>query len=360
MVVLLVGSACSPTSSGTGASTLGTAASTTATTAPVATSVTTTVATLPEGMPVTAASMGPLPPVDTGAPMTSRTVDSDDVVLITDAELTPALVEALRVSTEEMLESIDRSPPNSIEAVFSLFGDTHAVVKYGDGQRAHVVVGDHPRTATSTDESWLDVKYGRRDRYLPIVEITWLGLPDGASYVVADYIGINDFFETENIVQRVFASSSFSAIPKPDWTQYVTLVAFDTEGQTVASIEVLVDGGTCSAAKVNPTPMDNPELPVLVDATRRAMFADAVSCHYGDLASVTTEDGSFFGVTRDTLQTELREVDRRFPIMQEIRDALRFGARIETRDGETVYVFGTSDGVELVLDDQGKWTSASS
>lgn len=306
------------------------------------------------------AAMGPLAPVDTGAPMTSHSVDGDDVVLITDADLTPGLVEALRSSTAEMLESVDVSPPYSIEAVFSLFGDTHAVVTYGDGQRAHVVVGDHSRTATSAEESWLDVKHGRRDRYGPIVEIAWLGLPDDASYVVADYIGIDNFFETENVVQQVFASSSFSAIPKPDWTQYVTLTAFDTQERAVSSIEVLLDGGTCSAGKVNPTPMDNPDLPVLVDATRRAMFVDAVSCHYGDLVSVATEDGSFFGVTRDALGAELRNMDRRFPIMQEIRDALRFKPRIEARNGKTVYVFDTSDGLELVLDDQGRWTSASS
>lgn len=61
--------------------------------------------------------MGPGAPVDTGAPLTSHAVDSDDVVLITDAMLIPALVEALRVSTAELLEPVDASSPYWIEVL---------------------------------------------------------------------------------------------------------------------------------------------------------------------------------------------------------------------------------------------------
>lgn len=145
------------------------------------------------------------------------------------------LVEMLSRATSELLESIDAPLPSSIEAAFSLLGDTHAVVTYGEREKAHVVVGDHPRSTTSAEQPWMDIRYGRRDNYFPIVyfllvEIAWLGLQDDASYVVADYIGIDDFPDMENLAQQVIASSSFTAIPKPYWTQYVTFTAFDVTG----------------------------------------------------------------------------------------------------------------------------------
>lgn len=346
MMVMLavVGAACTsatiPTST---TSTMGPAATTTMGVEPV------------DELPVSVATPGPLAPVVTGAPLTSSGIDADEVAFMTDDALTPTLVSSLRMTASEMLESIDALPPYSIEAAFSLFGDTHAVLMYGEGQRAHIVVGDHPRSVTSAEQPWLDVRYGRRDGFIPIVEVVWLGLPDDASYVVAEYIGIEDYPETENLPQQVIAGSSFFAIPKPDWTQYVTFTALNTAGQTVVSTETLIDGGRCSASGLNPNPMDNPRLPPSVDETRRAMFSEAGACNYAGLADISTEDGSFFGVARGDLRVELRETDRRFPIMRAIREALRFGARTETRDGETVYVFTTTNGVSLVLDSQGRW-----
>ena len=106
---------------------------------------------------------------------------------------------------------------------------------------------------------------------------------------------------------HIIASPSFTAIPKPDWTQYVTVTAFDVAGQTVTSTEVLIDGGTCSAHGLSP--MNNPELPPPVDETRRAMFSDAGACDCFGLAGLATEDGMYFGVSRDALAAELRAMD---------------------------------------------------
>lgn len=320
------------------------------------TETTTTGVGLAQGIPVSPATIGPPAPVDTNAPMATSWIDSDEVVLITADNLNLALVEALSMSTSEMLDSIDAPHPWSIEAVFSLFDDIHAVVSYGDGQKAHVVVGDHPRSTFSAEQPWLDVRYGRRDDSFPIVEIAWLGLPEDASYVVADYIGIDDVPDMENLAQQVIASSSFTAIPKPSWTQYVLFTAFDEAGQAIASTEVLIDGGTCSAHDLSP--MDNPELPPPVDEARRSMFSDAGACDYVGLAESATDDGVYFGVSRDALAAELRTMDRRFPIMRAISDALLFRAITETRDGGTVYVFDTASGLEIVLDENGRWISA--
>ena len=64
------------------------------------------------------------------------------------------------MSTSEGLESIDAPHPYSIEAAFSLLGDTHVVVTYGEGQNAHVAVGDHPRINASAEQTWMDVRLG--------------------------------------------------------------------------------------------------------------------------------------------------------------------------------------------------------
>ena len=65
------------------------------------------------------------------------------------------------------------------------------------------MVGDHPRSVASTEQPWVDVRYGRRDGFIPIVEAVWLGLPDDVSYVVAEYIGIEDCPETTNLPQMI-------------------------------------------------------------------------------------------------------------------------------------------------------------
>jgi hypothetical protein len=106
-------------------------------------------------------------------------------------------------------------------------------------------------------------------------------------------------------------------------------------------------------------PLDNLELPPSIDETRRAMFSDAGVCNYSGLAELATGDGMFFGVTRDALAAELRDLDRRFPIMRAISNAPLLGVSIETRGGNTVYVFDTASGIEIVLDENGRWISAS-
>ena len=203
-----------------------------------------------ESMPIVAASLGPIAPIETGAPLTAREIDRDNALTYTNETLPTEIVEGVRAAAIALLEEVDGSPPYRAEVAFTLFENTHAIITYGDGRRAHVVVGNNPRAAhsnNSTDPAWIDVEYGRRDSGLPIVQLTWMGLPDHASYVVADHIGIDDTVETENFAQQVTASSSFTAILKPDWTQYVTLTAFDVAGNRITSSEVLVDGGTCSA-----------------------------------------------------------------------------------------------------------------
>ena len=66
----------------------------------------------------------------------------------------------------------------------------------------------------------------------------------------------------------------------------------------------------------------------------------------------------YFGVSRDALASELRVTDRRFPIVRAISEDLLFGATTEIRDGGTVYVFDAASGLEIVLDENGRWISA--
>jgi hypothetical protein len=67
-------------------------------------------------------------------------------------------------------------------------------------------------------------------------------------------------------------------------------------------------------------------------------------------------DGSFFGAGSEAVARLLREMDRRTDLLMSMRCVLLLSAREESRGGQTVFVFESSD-VEIVLDAEGRWIS---
>ena len=301
---------------------------------------------------VVVAQLGPDPGVDTAEPLTFLAIDSPSVRLVTASDLTRVAVITLDSAAQQLLGSTDATPPYTVEAAFTRKGNTYAVVTYGDSSRGLVVIGDDPYKAWN-EEPWVEVRFTRRGDAEPWVELMWLGIPDGASHVTVTSPEYPD-----NAPQRVIASSAFAAMPKPFWTQYVTLSAISPDGETLASREFVVDGSTCSAGKQNPRPVTSDDLPEAVDAARTAMFAEVVGCRYGVLETrATGSDDLFFGAGSDSLAATLRELDRRTDLMMSMRSALLLVGRAESRGGETVFVFESAS-VEIVLDSDGRWVSA--
>ena len=299
------------------------------------------------------AQLGPDPLVETADPLTFLAIDSPFVALVTRSDLTRATVIGLEHAAQLLLDSVGAASPYTVKAAFTRRGNMYSVVSFDDASRGLIVVGDDPYRSWFQEESWIDVRYTRRGDVEPYVELVWLGVPDGASHVT-----ISSPEYTDNPPQRVIASSAFAAMPKPFWTQYVTLNALAPDGELLASREVLVDGSTCSAGKQNPQPLANDDLSDTVDAARRAMFAEIVGCRLGVLEiRATGSNELFFGAGSDALARTLREMDRRSAFMLSMRSALLLGAREESRGGETVYVFESSD-MEIVIDADGQWISA--
>ena len=299
------------------------------------------------------AQLGPDPGLDTAEPLTASLADSPFVELVKPSDLTRPTVVMLNRAAVELLESVDATSPYTVEVAFRRLGNTYAVVSYGDSSRGLIVVGDDPYESWSQEDSWVDVRYTRRGDTEPWVELMWFGVPDGASHVT-----VTSPEYADNAPQRVTASSAFIAMPKPFWTQYVTLEAIAPDGGTLASREVLVDGSTCSAGKHNPQAVPNEDLPAVVDTARRDLFAEIVGCRYSVIEMTAIgSDGPFFGAGTDSLAQTLRETDRRSDIMRSMRNALLLGAKEDSRKGETVFVF-QSESVEIVLDSNGRWVSA--
>lgn len=208
-------------------------------------------------------------------------------------------------------------------------------------------------TTTSLAVPELDLTYGLRINWVPRVGVRWQGLPDEAVQVTLVWPQTTNP-RTEPVVDCT-AAFEFT---KPDWSRYATFTAHDESGDALVVEERLVDGGTCSAGGENPEPQANLDLPVAVEDARVYLFGRAVRCAYVAFERAAVESGEFFGVGRDDLAAELKELDRRQAIMEQIRTVLLVEATEERRDGLTVYVFA-NQGIEVVLDDSGQLISAS-
>lgn len=125
------------------------------------------------------------------------------------------------------------------------------------------------------------------------------------------------------------------------------------------------DSAACSAAELEGTPTDDPDLPVAVETVRQDIIEAAVRCDYDDLAEIATT-GEFnysFGAEGDPAGywRELEERGEETPLATLVRLLDGPFATIDNQ-GQTIYVWPT-DAVEqddylshrAGIDEDGDW-----
>lgn len=214
------------------------------------------------------------------------------------------------------------------------------------------VVATSSTSTTGPISAHVELTYGARVDWIPRVDVVWHGLVGDVTSVSIEWSGSEQDPEVRDVDGKV----AFQ-ITKPGWTRYVTFTARDAAGNQVAMEEVLVDGGGCSARREYPNPRPNKTLPETIDEARVRLFELASRCLFVDLGAMAAKGGRFFGFNRVDLVAGLKELDRRQGIMREIRTALLSSGSEQTRADEPVHVFNTN-GIEIVLDDDGRWIAA--
>lgn len=208
-----------------------------------------------------------------------------------------------------------------------------------------------PSTTTAQQvDPYLEFTYGARQNDLPRVDAHWVGLPQNVDYVTIARA-------TTDLVQeqKIEGNVTFQ-FAKPGWTSCFTFTAYDAEGTAIASEEVVIDGGRCSASGQRPGG-PNADLPDSVEVARVRLLEATEQCLFGAFDGLAAEDGDFFGFGPSELAVGLKELDRRQAIMDDIRVAFQLPGRADTRHGGSVYVFGAG-AVEIVLGSDGRWIAA--
>lgn len=208
-------------------------------------------------------------------------------------------------------------------------------------------------TAVEPVAPQLDLDYGRRNGLIRVIGVHWYGLPDEADHVTVVVAGRPDRLVNKPVVE---GETSFE-LGKPSWTKYAMFTAYDAQGIEVASEEVLLDGGSCSAKGWLP-PTEDTGLPSAVSDTRIQLAESVIRCRYADLERAGVEGGTYFEQRPVDLAGELKELDRRQGLMIEILNALLAEPRTEMDGDKTVFVFARP-GIQIVIDTEGRWIAAS-
>ena len=241
-------------------------------------------------------------------------------------DLTDADRELIRQAAAPMFEVGGTPPPYRAFAVFRYRKDLVVVLEGGNGFRRAFTVrreGDGILTEILAEAGQPAYTFGDRS-----VRIVWLDVPPGTAWVslTSPIVGS----EPRPAIQRPYAGAVFFAIARPSFDQYVQLIAQDADEDVLGGVELLVDGGGCSARGLDPEIEPQPGLPEEVAATRAAIARAAASCDLAALADLAAyPEGFYFWLAAPPTAQNLADVDRRTGELRTLYQTLRtpFGVR---------------------------------
>lgn len=286
-------------------------------------------------------------------------------ILLTDSDLTAALIADVRAAASGLHSDLDRDPPHMVQVAFEKNGQIYATVAYGtDGTGLLVIEDDEISRAAIGYGTWVNTHIVRRPApsFSAFVQVTWLGLPEHAVTAHLAFPeparGFAQLSVAQSIEeQAVIGNAAFFEIAKPDWNQIGTLTLEAADGSLLATEEVLLDGGGCSAWRENPNPPRNPSLSDELNAARARLASAAVGCDLSLMADLAVADGPYFDAPVDSLIDTVRDADRRRALMLQILRALQLPPREQELDGRTIYTWG-AEHTTLAFDADGTWLYA--
>ena len=307
--------------------------------------------TIPAPATTTTAAAGTNVPVIPG-------IGAERVSLFVEAAHPGAAILTEETLTEEIVASLqialaDDSAITRIAAAFDKGGSIFATVEYSSGSVGFVAVeGNEVVRMRSESGTFVDRHMIRKNQadWFGWTQITWVGLPDAASTV-----SLATAQRPDDIPKHpVIGNAAFFEIGKPDWNQYGLLTAYDGDGIPIAQEEILLDGRSCSTGGSQPPAIVYSTAPEAVETIRADLQDAAARCRFGELGRMAQGEGPYFGMGQPELAAELREADRRYPLLLDIYNAVKLRHRTVESAAGTLYVWDT-DTMEIGFLEDGTW-----
>ncbi|MCP4965418.1 MAG: hypothetical protein GY926_09300 [bacterium] len=288
-----------------------------------------------------------------------------EAVVMVDSVLTGPVVADVRAAASTINSGLGREPVHNVQVVFEQEGQLYTTVEYGaDGTGLMVVENAEITRAATGHGTWVDTHIVRRPPggFNAYVQVTWIGIPDNGTTARLTILEPRDTVAQQSVAQKteeqaVIGNAAFFEVPKPDWNQTGTLTLEASDGTVLATEEVSLDGGGCSAWRENPNPNSRPSLSEELDAARIQLASAAVRCDLSLMADLAISDGPYFEAPSDSLIDTLHSLDRSRPLMLQILRALQLQPREQELDGRTIYTFGVEH-VTLAFEADGTWLFA--